>query len=127
MQSKVRPLMMKIQGEFDPLAVVIDWLDACRSGGLVVLLDLYDDLAILECDCERVSLTGRHAIAAYWALKLETKQLAAFTLDNMALTDEGVRIDYQSYEDKLARIHFRFGPSGKILHTRCRSLELCTI
>ena len=83
--------MMKIQGEFDPLAVVIDWLDACRSGGLVVLLDLYDDLAILECDCERVSLTGRHAIAAYWALKLETKQLAAFTLDNMALTDEGVR------------------------------------
>jgi len=57
--------MMKIQGEFDPLAVVIDWLDACRSGGLVVLLDLYDDLAILECDCERVSLTGRHAIAAY--------------------------------------------------------------
>ena len=60
MQSKVRPLMMKIQGEFDPLAVVIDWLDACRSGGLVVLLDLYDDLAILECDCERVSLTGRH-------------------------------------------------------------------
>jgi hypothetical protein len=119
--------MMKIQGEFDPLAVVIDWLDACRSGGLVVLLDLYDDLAILECDCERVSLTGRHAIAAYWALKLETKQLAAFTLDNMALTDEGVRIDYQSYEDKPVRIHFRFGPSGKILHTRCRSLELCTI
>ena len=119
--------MMKIQGEFDPLGVAIDWLDACRSGGLVVLLDLYDDAAILECDCERVSLTGRHAIAAYWALKLETKQLAAFTLDNMALTDEGVRVDYQSYEGKPVRIHFRFGPSGKILHTRCRSLELCTI
>ena len=50
--------MMKIQGEFDPLGVVIDWLDACRSGELIVLLDLYDDAAILECDCGRVSLTG---------------------------------------------------------------------
>ena len=79
--------MMKIRGEFDPLGVVIDWLDACRSGGLVVLLDLYDDAAILDCGCERVSLTGRNAIAAYWAPKLGKKQLAtAFTLDNMALT-----------------------------------------
>ena len=118
---------MKIQGEFDPLGIVVDWLDACRSGGLVVLLDLYDDAAILECDCERVSLTGRNAIAAYWAPKLGKKQLAtAFTFDNMALTDDGVRVDYRSYEGKPVRIHFRFGPSGKILHTSCRSLELYT-
>jgi hypothetical protein len=120
--------MMKIQGEFDPLAVVIDWLDACRSGGLVVLLDLYDNRAILECGCERLSLTGRNAIAAYWEPKLGKKLPAtAFTLDEITMTDDGVRIDYQSYEGKPVRIHFRFGPSGRILHTRCRSLELCTI
>ena len=53
--------------KFDPLAVVVDWLDACRLGELDALLDLYDERATLECNCERVSLTGREAIAAYWA------------------------------------------------------------
>ena len=50
--------------KFDPLAVIVDWLDACRLGELDVLLDLYDERATLECDCERVSLTGRESIAA---------------------------------------------------------------
>ena len=119
--------MSIFQGEFDPLAVVVDWLDACRWGELDALLNLYDERATLECDCERVSLTGRKWIAAYWAPKLGKKRLAtAFTLDNMALTDDGVRVDYRSYEGKPVRIHFRFDPSGKILHTSCRSLELYT-
>ena len=59
--------------KFDPLAVVVDWLDACRLGELDTLLDLYDEQATLECDCELVSLTGRKAIAAYWAPKLERR------------------------------------------------------
>ena len=54
-----------LQAEFDPLAVVVDWLDVCRLGALNALPDLYDKRATLECDCERVSLTGRKAIAAY--------------------------------------------------------------
>ena len=33
---------------FDPLAVVVDWLDACRMGKLDGLLDLYDERATLE-------------------------------------------------------------------------------
>jgi hypothetical protein len=41
---------------FDPLAVVVDWLDACRLGKLDALLDLSDERATLECNCERVSL-----------------------------------------------------------------------
>jgi ketosteroid isomerase-like protein len=58
---------------FDPLAVVVDWLDACRLAKLDDLLDLYDERATLECNCEQVSLTGREAIAAYWAPKLERR------------------------------------------------------
>jgi hypothetical protein len=77
------------------------------------LLDLYDERATLECDCERVSLTGRKAIAAYWAPKLESKLATAFTLDDMTLTGDGVQVDYQSYEGKPVRIYFRFDPSGK--------------
>ena len=52
---------------FDPLAVVVDWLDACRLGELDALLDLYDERATLDCLCENVTLTGRKSIAAYWA------------------------------------------------------------
>ena len=56
---------------FDPLVVVSDWLNACQCGELTTLLNLYDERATLECDCEHVRLTGRKWIAAYWAPKLE--------------------------------------------------------
>ncbi len=79
---------------FDPLAVVVDWLDACRLGKLNELLDLYDERATLECNCEQVSLTGREAIAAYWAPKLAGRVHSTFTLDDMILTDCGVLVDY---------------------------------
>jgi hypothetical protein len=118
-KPKARNLMSVLQDEFDPLAVVVDWLDACRWGGLDTLLNLYDERATLECDCECVSLTGRKAIEAYWAPKLESKAILAFSLNAMALTADGVRVDYQSDEGKSVQIDFRFGPSGKILHTSC--------
>ena len=105
-KPKARNLMSVLQDEFDPLAVVVDWLDACRWGGLDTLLNLYDERATLECDCERFSL--------------------ACSLNDMALTADGVRLDYQSYEGKPVRMHFRFGTSGKILHTSCGPLGRCT-
>jgi hypothetical protein len=111
--------------DFDPLGIVVDWLDACRSGQLDALLDLYDQQATLVCDCEHVSLTGRLSIAGYWKSKLESKSASAFTLDDMLLTGDGVQIDYQSYEGKPVRIRFRFSPLGKILHTSCELLLPC--
>ena len=57
--------------------------------------------------------------------KLDSTTEAAFTLDDMILTDGGVQIDYQNYEGKSVRIHFRFTPSGKIAHTSCEPLA-CT-
>jgi hypothetical protein len=104
-----------------------NWLDACRRGELAALLNLYDERATLECDCECVSLTGRKAIEAYWAPKLESKAILAFSLNAMALTADGVRVDYQSDEGKSVQIDFRFGPSGKILHTSCVPSEWCTV
>ena len=61
---------------FDPLAVVVDWLDACRWGELDALLYLYDERATLDCLCEHVTLTSRKCIAAYWAPKLESKAVS---------------------------------------------------
>lgn len=111
--------MANSRKEFDPLAIVVDWLDACRVGNLRDLLDLYDERAVLECECEGLSLSGRNAIAAYWAPKLETKRVPAFTLDDVALTGHGVQIEYQDYEGKPVRVYFRFGASNKIIYTSC--------
>jgi hypothetical protein len=113
--------------KFDPLALVIDWLDFCRFGKLEALLDLYDERATLECICELVTLTGRESIAAYWAPKLERRTYSAFTLDEIILTDYGLMVDYRGYDGKAARIHFHFDPSGKILHTSCRLLAGCGV
>jgi len=115
--------MLISRDNFDPLAAVVDWLDACRRGNLSALLDFYDEQAVLECDCEGVSITGRNAIAACWAPKLESKRVPAFNLDDLALTGHGVQIDYQSHEGKPVRLYFRFGGSGKIIYTSCRPLE----
>src|SRR6266496_1642926 len=97
-------LMSISRDKFDPLALVVDWIDACRLGELNALLDLYDERATLECDCERVGLTGRKSIAAYWAPKLDSQTVLGFTLDDMTLTGDGVQVDYQSYEGKPVRI-----------------------
>ena len=109
--------------QFDPVAVVVDWLDACRLGKLDELLDQYDEQATLKCDCERVSLTGRKPIAAYWAPKLERRIASAFILDDIILTDCGVLVDYRGYHGNAVRIHFHFNPSGRILHTSCGPLR----
>ena len=105
--------------EFDPLAVAVDWLDAAKLGDLDGLLGLYDERATLECDCEGVALTGRLSLSAYWGPKLESRLAAAFTIDDLTPTADGVQVDYQSHDVKPVRIHFRFTPSGKIAHTSC--------
>ena len=95
------------QGEFDPLVFVAHWLDACRWGKHDALLDLYDERATLECHCE----------------PKPEKLVLALSLYGMALTADGVQADYESYEGNKVRMHFRFSPSGKILHTSCGPLE----
>jgi len=108
--------------DFDPIAVTIDWLDACRWRDLDRLLDLYDERATLECDCEGVMLTGHQSLSAYWKPKLGSKLPAAFVLSDVTPTGDGAQVDYQNCEGKPVRIHFRFTPSGKIAHTSCGPL-----
>ena len=104
--------MSPFQDEFDPLVVVAHWLDACQSGKLDALLKLYDERATSECHCEP---------------KPESKLVLPLSLYGMALTADGVQVDYESYEGNPVRMHFRFSPSGKILHTSCGPLERCTV
>jgi len=110
---------MHTRDEFDRSAVVVSWLDACRSVQLDALFNLYEERATLMSDCDGVRLAGRNSIAEYLKSKLEGKVASAFTLDGMTLTGDEFQVDYQGCKGIPARIHFRFSALGKILHTRC--------
>ncbi len=106
--------------DFDRIAVVVDWLDACRKRDLDSLLDLYAEEAGLECKCDGVKiLSGRPELASYWRPRLDSLSPVAFDLDAIAPVVDGVVLDYRSHDGKSVRIHFGFDSSGKIRQTRC--------
>ena len=115
--------MVTSPDQFDPLAIVVDWLDTCRFGDLGALVDMYDERATLECGCDGVTLIGRASIAAYWGPKLAMASSTAFAMDNLTLTADGVCLDYRNYEGDPVRVLFRFTPSGEILHTECVAIS----
>jgi hypothetical protein len=110
----------------DPLAVVVDWLDACRARRLDELLDFYDVAATLECGCTGPSVyRGRAELDRYWSSRLEAPAPTSFRLINILPGDElrSVVLDYMSYEGKPVRIVFQFAPSGKIAAMACGPLD----
>ena len=122
--NSAKKRQMHTPDDFDHSGVVIDWLDACRSGQLDALLNLYEERATLRCDCDGIDLAGRKSIAIYWKSKLGSKAASAFTLDEMILTGDEIEVDCQGCKGKPVRVHFRFSPLGKILHTKFDPLPL---
>ena len=112
-------MRLVVADNFDKMAAVVDWLDACRSKNLDALLDFYADSASLECACEGMSISGRSALAAYWRPKLSGASRKAFTLEEIAPRGEGVDLDYLNFEGKPVRIVFGFDARGRISHTAC--------
>ena len=108
---------------FDPVAVVIDWLDACKERRLNDLLDLYDAKASFRCACEGV-YQGREELTRYWATRLERAVPNAFSLTDLAPDDNGVKpgiaLDYVAYDGTPVHIRFQFTTSGKIAASVCR-------
>jgi ketosteroid isomerase-like protein len=106
--------------DFDQIAIVVDWLDACRAGDLEALLDLYAQDASLECACnEQKILRGRAELAAYWRPRLGAFSPNAFGVDEITPDVEGVVLHYISFEGKPVRILFAFDANGKIMKTHC--------
>jgi ketosteroid isomerase-like protein len=84
---------VNLSTNFDQIAIVIDWLDACRAGDLEALLDLYAQDASLECACnDRKLLHGRADLASYWGPRLGDFSPTAFGLDEIAPAGEGARL-----------------------------------
>jgi ketosteroid isomerase-like protein len=110
--------------DFDQIAIVVDWLDACRKRDLAALLDLYAEDASIECDCDGTAvLQGRPALEAYWRPRLNGLAPAAFGLEEITPGADGVVLDYTSFDDKPVRIAFTFSPAGKILQTICAPID----
>jgi ketosteroid isomerase-like protein len=86
-----------LASDFDQIALVIDWLDACRNRDLSALLDLYAADATLECGCGEAKVSeGRAELESYWRPRLDTTAPAAFELEEILPTAEGVVLDYLS-------------------------------
>ena len=112
--------LVELADDFDQIALVVDWLDACRNRDLTTLLDLYADDATLECRCGGVKVgQGRAALETYWRPRLEGRTPTAFELREITPTAEGVVLDYLSHEGKPVRIAFTFSRDAKIQHTAC--------
>lgn len=114
--------MNSIQANYDPIGVVVDWLDACRAADLGTLLALYDDEATLECGCDGHTYRGAAAIGDYWRPKLSEKVAEGFVLDDIHPVSDGVDVRYFGFEGKPLHIHFEFNEAGKISNSVCGPL-----
>lgn len=97
---------------FDPMAVIVDWLDAYRSSDLETIVGLYSDGATIECACGGVAtISGRNALQAYWEQRF--KNSPASELDNLQPARDGTAITYLS-NGHLIRADFEFDAAGEI-------------
>ena len=109
-----------LAADFDQIALVVDWLDACRNRDLAKLLDLYADDATLDCQCGEAKISeGRAGLESYWKPRLDTLAPTAFGLEEIMPTTDGVVLDYLSHEGKPVRAAFSFTGDGKIRATHC--------
>jgi hypothetical protein len=118
---------LMLDGAFDPVAVVVDWLDFCRARRLDDVLDLYDARGSLECTCAGPYIyQGREDIARYWSSRLEKAVPHAFALTELAPANSNDRpcvvLDYIGYNGKPVRMRFLFTKAGKIAQTVCSPL-----
>jgi ketosteroid isomerase-like protein len=112
--------IVQLTDDFDQIAVVVDWLDACRNRDLAALLELYADDATLECRCDGVKVSeGRAELESYWRPRLDVRAPNAFGLEEISPTADGVVLDYLSHEGKPVRMAFTFSLDARIQRTAC--------
>jgi ketosteroid isomerase-like protein len=112
--------MTDLAGDFDQIAVVVDWLDACRNRDIASLLDLYADDAKLECQCGETKVSrGRAELESYWRPRLQALAPTAFGLEEVTPAAGSVVLDYIGHDGKPVRIAFTFTRDGKIKRTSC--------
>lgn len=110
--------MSSSRSNFDPIGIVVDWLDACRARQLLTLIDLYDNEASIDC-CQGGTFRGRLGLERYWRPKLTHAVTGAFEVDALFPEADGVCLDYRDFDGTPVRTNFTFTDTGKIRHTAC--------
>jgi ketosteroid isomerase-like protein len=102
---------------FDPMAAVVDWLDAYRSGDLESILDFYADDATIQCGSGGgTTITGSGALRAYWEQRLQDHP--ASELDDLQPAREGAAVTYLCHRLPI-RCQFEFDSAGQIFFHNC--------
>jgi len=114
--------MTSSRSNFDPIGIVVDWLDACRGRQLTALLDLYDDAAIVDC-CQGGTFHGRAGVERYWRPKLARALAGSFEVDAVFPERDGVCLDYRDFDGTAVRTYFAFSEAGKIRNTACEPIR----
>jgi ketosteroid isomerase-like protein len=115
-------MMSKSAGEFDPICIVVDWIDACRHRQLSALVELYDAAAVVDC-FEGGRFRGRAEVERYWCPRLIGSGPSGFEIDALMPDAAGVSLDYRDHDGKPVRTHFRFSEHGKIIQTACAPIQ----
>jgi hypothetical protein len=115
--------MSKQSSSFDPIGIVVDWIDALKHRSLHDLLDLYDDNAKVEC-CDGGTFVGRQELAEYWRPRLQHRVADAFEIIALMPENGGIWLDYVGYDGRTVRTIFRFTETGKIRSTTCDEVRL---
>ena len=109
-----------IRAPVDPIAQVERWLETCKFGDLVSLMEFYSPEATLECACTGPAVyAGLEAIQDYWAPKLRSNAPRRFSLIRARVEDERVVVDYLSYEAKPVRVYVSLDDAGTIVRSEC--------
>jgi ketosteroid isomerase-like protein len=102
---------------FDPMAVAVDWLDACRAGDIEMILEMHAEDAVVHCGCGDVkTVTGRDALRAYWVDHL--RKYPASTLDDLNPSHAGPLLSYVTGTGVM-RALFEFDATGRIKTLNC--------
>lgn len=100
----------------DFMSVVVDWLDSYRDGNVSALLDLYEDEAVIRCECTGRSFTGKSDLGRYWQDRIQ-KQPASELVD-IRPDGSDVVVSYLA-GCQIVEASFGFSPAGRISSCRC--------
>jgi hypothetical protein len=75
----------------------------------------------VDC-CEGGRFEGRHALPAYWTLKLLETDLSALEIEAIVPEIGGVYLEHRACGGRVFRTRFRFNGDGKIAQTTCGPL-----
>ena len=106
----------RTMSSFDPMAAVVDWLDAYRAATLSIV-DLYAPDAVLECGCNgQATVIGRRALTEYWRQPFDEKPSGE--LQSLQVAGDMIVVSYE-VPGGIVQATIKFNDAGLIIRSQC--------